>query len=224
MSRLSTTTAAAVGVDGAHSAFARLRSSDGRIDCWIRRTAIDLGRGTTSVDTKVALVRSWGLELWEGDASFKDARIVFFRTARSLPPSQPCSRPLPRRAVFPARSPLQPAPAMAWRRPDGAGDEILTLSNPSHFPSQGDNQGISRQHARIAWNPDAAAWELSVQGKNGVAVDGAQVAAGAEPVRLRSGAALVIGDRKLTWHGPAPGWPVLTGEGDVVVHEAAVED
>ena len=88
---------------------------------------------------------------------------------------------------------------------------------PSKCPL-GDNMGISRQHARIAWDAAAGAWALTVQGKNGVCVNnGTLLRPESAPWPLASGDALAIADRLLVWRGPAPGWPVLGGDGKVLV-------
>jgi hypothetical protein len=105
--------------------------------------------------------------------------------------------------------------------PTHAPSSLSPASTPStqHRHPQGGSPTISRQHARISWDAAAAAWVLTVQGKNGVLVDGNQVGPADPPRRLGSRAALAIGDRHLAWHGPAPGWPVLTGDGRVVLYD-----
>lgn len=81
----------------------------------------------------------------------------------------------------------------------------------------GDNQSISRQHARIEWDAATSAWVLTVQGKNGVVVNDDPVTTPDSPPRpLKSRDVLSIGNRRVVWHGPAPGWPVLTGDGEAV--------
>ena len=86
----------------------------------------------------------------------------------------------------------------------------------------GDNQAISRQHARIEWHAGTGEWRLTVQGKNGVVVNADPVTGPDAPPRpLASRDILQIGDRRLVWHGPAAEWPVLTGEGLMVVPGAA---
>ena len=78
----------------------------------------------------------------------------------------------------------------------------------------GDNQAISRQHARVAWDAALGAWNLTVQGKNGVVVNtGPLITPACPPHPVASRDVLSIGDRRIVWHGPAPGWPVLGGDG-----------
>ena len=59
----------------------------------------------------------------------------------------------------------------------------------------GDNMNISRQHAIIRYNFDTKAWELIVQGKNGVTVNGNLFTPQSQPATLHSQDLMEIGDR-----------------------------
>lgn len=89
--------------------------------------------------------------------------------------------------------------------PDSPGKTIIEkdndalaclLSNADEskgFVSLGQSKTVSREHVKIAWNPDTSQWELICLGKNGISVDKEQIDSSSPPLPLESKAAIRIG-------------------------------
>ncbi|KAJ9517033.1 hypothetical protein QJQ45_002540 [Haematococcus lacustris] len=61
----------------------------------------------------------------------------------------------------------------------------------------GDKKALSRQHAKICYNFSSQCWELTVLGKNGLALDGVHMTPDTPPAVLKSRAKLLLSDKVL---------------------------